>query len=140
MKQPILYSFVRFRPYVETGEFVNVGLLMCEPEKRKLTYRLIAKNDKRVRNFFYDSPIFENFREVIDTELRYITEQEFHFSMEEMARFFHHYVDIKEGAVQYSNAAVGVVDDPQGYFNYLYSKYIHLEEAKSPHSSYLPNA
>lgn len=132
MKQPILYSFVRFRPYIETGEFVNVGLLMCEPEKRKLTYRLVDKDNQRVKQFFYDRDIFTHTRDLIDEELRYITSQTFDFNVEEMARFFHNYVDVKEGNVQYSNAAVGVVDDPQTYFDTLYKEYIssNLDSAR----------
>lgn len=131
MKQPILYSFVRFRPYFETGEFVNVGLLMCEPEKQKLSYQLVAKNDKRVNDFFYRSNIFNNIRDTINEELQHITSQVFNLTPQEMATFFHHYVDVKEGIVQYSNAAVGLVDDPQAYFNNLYTKYIHLAGIKS---------
>lgn len=131
MKQPILYSFVRYRPYFETGEFVNVGLLMCEPERKKLTYRLVSKNNKRVTNFFYRSKLFENVRETINEELQYIVNQSFDLTPQEMARFFHHYVDVKEGIVQYSNAAVGIVDDPQAYFNNLYTKFIHLGGVKS---------
>nr|WP_314023301.1 DUF3037 domain-containing protein [uncultured Haemophilus sp.] len=124
MKQPILYSFVRFRPYVETGEFVNVGLLMCEPEKKKLTYRLVPKNNKRVNDFFYKSKMFETVRETINDELQYIVNQSFTGSAQEMATFFHHYIDIKEGIVQYSNAAVGIVDNPQDYFDRLYAQFI----------------
>lgn len=131
MKQPILYSFVRFRPYFETGEFVNVGLLMCEPEKKKLTYQLVPKNNKRVNDFFYKSKMFETVRETINDELAYIVSQEFKFSPQEMATFFHHYVDVKEGVVQYSNAAVGVVDDPLEYFNQLYTQFIQNAGVKS---------
>ena len=114
MKQPILYSFVRYRPYFETGEFVNVGLLMCEPERKKLTYRLVNKNNKRVTDFFYRSKLFESVRDTINEELQYIVNQHFdEMSAQEMARFFHHYVDVKEGIAQYSNAAVGIVDQEQ---------------------------
>src|SRR3712207_8881695 len=83
MKQPILYSFVRYRPYFETGEFVNVGLLMCEPERKKLTYRLVNKNNKRVTDFFYRSKLFERVRETINQELSYIVNQSFDFSPQE---------------------------------------------------------
>ncbi|NBI12527.1 DUF3037 domain-containing protein [[Haemophilus] felis] len=131
MKQPILYSFVRYRPYFETGEFVNVGLLMCEPERRKLTYRLVSKNNKRVNDFFYRSKLFEQIRETIDDELKYIVSQAFNVSAKEMAQFFHHYVDVKEGIVQYSNAAVGQVDDPQTYFNKLYTQFIQNAGVKT---------
>lgn len=131
MKQPILYSFVRYRPYFETGEFVNVGLLMCEPECQKLTYRLVNKNNKRVTDFFYRSKLFESVRETINQELDYIVNKSFDFSPQEMARFFHHYVDVKEGIVQYSNASVGIVDDPQAYFNELYTQFIQNAGVKN---------
>lgn len=132
MKQPILYSFVRYRPYFETGEFVNVGLLMCEPERKKLTYRLVNKNNKRVTDFFYRSKLFESVRNTINEELQYIVNQHFdEMSAQEMARFFHHYVDVKEGIAQYSNAAVGIVDDPQQYFNQLYTQYIQNAGVKN---------
>ncbi|WP_427833699.1 DUF3037 domain-containing protein [Actinobacillus pleuropneumoniae] len=131
MKHPILYSFVRYRPYFETGEFVNVGLLMCEPESKKLTYRLVSKNNKRVNDFFYRSKIFESVRDTIDNELQYIVNQPFDVSPQEMATFFHHYVDVKEGIIQYSDAAVGVVDDPQTYFNNLYHQFIQNAGVKT---------
>lgn len=131
MKQPILYSFVRFRPYFETGEFVNVGLLMCEPEKRKLTYRLVPKNNKRVNDFFYKSKMFETIRETINDELQYLVAQPFKGNAQDMANFFHHYVDVKEGIVQYSNAAVGMVDDPQAYFDSLYHQFIQNAGVKT---------
>ncbi|MDP8079768.1 DUF3037 domain-containing protein [Phocoenobacter skyensis] len=134
MKTPILYSFVRFRPYIETGEFVNVGLLMCEPQTQKLTFGLVPKNSGRVNHFFYNSRIFEEIRDTINSELKYIkkiVENDFRFSPEEVARFFHNFVDCKEGIVQYSNAVVGVVDDPQANFSQLYREYIHFGGVKS---------
>lgn len=123
MKQPILYSFVRFIPYFETGEFVNVGLLMCEPEQRKITYRLIEQDNPRVNHFFPNS-LFPKVRETLSLELADLNHQQFGGSSEEMARFFHHYLDRKEGIVQYSQPAVGIVDDPQSYFDEIYSKFI----------------
>lgn len=131
MKQPIMYSFVRFRPYFETGEFVNIGILMCEPELRRLSYRLVPKNNKRVNQFFYNSHIFEEMRDIVNEQLRYIIEQEFTFNTAEMARFFHHYIDIKEGGIQYSDAIVGLVDDPKNYLDDLYHKFICLGGVKN---------
>lgn len=31
------YNLVRFRPYIETGEFVNVGVIMFIPEHQRVT-------------------------------------------------------------------------------------------------------
>lgn len=125
MRQPILYSFVRYRPYIETGEFVNVGLLMCEPEKKNLTFELVNKNSKRVNHFFSRSKMFKNIRDTINEELNYIVTQPFdHLTPQEMANFFHHYVDVKEGIVQYSEASMRLVEDPKGCFKQLYRNFI----------------
>lgn len=46
------YSIIRFLPYKETGEFVNIGVVACCPEAGFLNYRLEAKKTKRVTDFF----------------------------------------------------------------------------------------
>lgn len=125
--KPMLYSFVRFRPYFESGEFVNVALLMCEPNERRLTYRLVDKDNKIIDDFFYNTHIFAQHWNMINKELDYIVNQKFDFSREEMIRFFHNYVDCSEGILQYSHARGGLVDDPQQYFDELYAKYIERE-------------
>lgn len=37
MKNTILYSFVHYVPFVETGKFTNAGILMRDPKKQKLS-------------------------------------------------------------------------------------------------------
>ncbi len=46
-----LYSIIRFLPYVETGEFANVGIVLFSPDARYFDFRLLAKL-RRVTNFF----------------------------------------------------------------------------------------
>ncbi|WP_040976837.1 DUF3037 domain-containing protein [Necropsobacter massiliensis] len=127
MKTPILYSFVRFLPFFESGEFVNIGLLMCEPNAKKLTYRIVKKNDIRVNHFFRQSKIFYDVHPMINEQLRYIVDKissvPFNTN-DEMINFFHHYTEQKDGLFQFSNAAVGLVDDPVAKFNELYEKFI----------------
>lgn len=51
-KIPCLYSIVRFAPFVETGEFANVGVIMIAPEQRFLDFKLLIQRHSRVTHFF----------------------------------------------------------------------------------------
>lgn len=46
------YAIVRFAPYVETGEFANVGVLMMAPRLRYFGFRLETRRHGRVTRFF----------------------------------------------------------------------------------------
>jgi hypothetical protein len=46
------YAIVRFSPFIETGEFANVGLVMYAPEVRFFGFKLLGNRYARVTNFF----------------------------------------------------------------------------------------
>lgn len=46
------YSIVRFAPFVETGEFANVGVLLICPEFGFLDYRIESRRVARISRFF----------------------------------------------------------------------------------------
>jgi hypothetical protein len=46
------YALLRFRPFVETGEFANVGVVLLSPEGRFFGYKLLTKYG-RITQFFH---------------------------------------------------------------------------------------
>lgn len=46
------YAIVRFMPYIETGEFANVGILLWAPKIRYLGFKLLRKKHARITQFF----------------------------------------------------------------------------------------
>jgi hypothetical protein len=48
------YAIVRFMPFVETGEFANVGIIMMSAKGRYFGFKLQTNRHKRVTNFFDD--------------------------------------------------------------------------------------
>ena len=48
------YAIVRFAPFVETGEFANVGIVMIAPRQRYFQFELELKRYRRITNFFDD--------------------------------------------------------------------------------------
>lgn len=59
-KIPCLYAIVQFRPFVETGEFANVGIVMMAPEQRYFGFKLMYSRHARVTHFFeqLDAKVF----------------------------------------------------------------------------------
>ena len=51
-KIPCLYAVVHFAPFVETGEFANVGIIMMAPEQRYFGFKLMGRRHSRVTHFF----------------------------------------------------------------------------------------
>lgn len=48
------YAIVRFAPFVETGEFANVGIIMMAPKQRYFGFELELKRFARITHFFND--------------------------------------------------------------------------------------
>jgi hypothetical protein len=64
------YALLRFRPFVETGEFANVGVVLLCPEGRFFGYKLL-KTYARVTQFFHqlDRRIYLNGKALFVEEL-----------------------------------------------------------------------
>lgn len=54
------YAIARFMPFVETGEFANVGVVLFAPKARYFGFKLLGRRDARVTNFFdqFDGQVF----------------------------------------------------------------------------------
>lgn len=52
MKGIFRYSIIRFRPYAETGEFANIGVIVFDLETGEAEFRLARKRFARIGNFF----------------------------------------------------------------------------------------
>ncbi len=55
-----LYTVVHFAPFVETGEFANVGIVIMAPNERLFDFKLMGRRHSRVTQFFeqLDAKVF----------------------------------------------------------------------------------
>lgn len=60
MKTACHYAIVRFMPFVETGEFANVGVVLFAPNARYFGFKLLGNRYARVTHFFeqMDTKVF----------------------------------------------------------------------------------
>lgn len=65
------YAIVRFMPFVETGEFANVGVLLYAPKSRYFGFKLLVNRHARVTNFFeeLDGKVFRSVMSAFREEL-----------------------------------------------------------------------
>lgn len=65
------YAIVRFMPFVETGEFANVGIIMMSAKARFFGFKLLTKRHARVTDFFddLDARVFKGAMADINDEL-----------------------------------------------------------------------
>ncbi|PSF10433.1 DUF3037 domain-containing protein [Marinobacter halophilus] len=65
---------MRFMPYVETGEFANVGILLWIPKQKTLLFKLLRRKYGRITQFFeeLDKQVYLKAMADLDTELHRI--------------------------------------------------------------------
>lgn len=65
------YAIVRFMPYIETGEFANVGILLWAPKTCYLGFKLLRKKHARITQFFeeLDRAVYLKTMANLDAEL-----------------------------------------------------------------------
>lgn len=68
------YAIVRFMPYVETGEFANVGVLLWIPKQKTLLFKLLRRKYGRITQFFeeLDKQVYLKAMNDLDVELQRI--------------------------------------------------------------------
>lgn len=73
---PCLYAIIRFCPFVETGEFANVGIILMSPDHRYFGYKLMGKRHARVTQFFedLDAQVFKATMHTLQEELKRISD------------------------------------------------------------------
>ncbi len=129
------YTIVRFAPYVETGEFANVGILLMAPKARFFGFKLQTRRYKRIAGFFeeLDSKLYREAIRAVDEEL-----QRIHAILKtngfdgrkavndtEFARqVFADVVRPRESIIRFSDPGVVLADDPKEKLTELFGFYV----------------
>lgn len=137
------YAIVRFLPYPETEEFVNLGVVVACPAQQYFDFRLETIKRDRVTGFFpeLNADVLIKGRRFFQTELERVREglkaksgrqAEFAFSIEEFSRLFCEVVKPRESLFRYSSIGVRLADSPAEALEYLYGHYVDRMFAKQP--------
>ena len=69
------YAIVRFTPFIETGEFANIGIVLISPKRRFFGFNLASKRYGRITQFFKEINIsvYKNTVNNLKDELERVT-------------------------------------------------------------------
>ncbi|WP_347258202.1 DUF3037 domain-containing protein [Methylocaldum sp.] len=135
MKTACHYAIARFMPFIETGEFANVGVVMFAPNARFFGFKLLVNRHARVTNFFeqmepkvYKAAIrtLREELERIDGMLKQMGTDRRMKNLDRMGALtlWTEIVKPRETMLRFSDSRVVLADDPQAKLKELYAYYV----------------
>ena len=123
---PVMYALVRFRPFAETEEFANVGVLVCCPELNFIDYRMIAPQVNRVPQFFdrFDKTQYKAIITDFAKVLKNLVEQGRNTDSKDKRYLFEAFVHPREAVITLSNYRVVMSENPRNELNRLFEHYV----------------
>lgn len=132
------YTVIRFLPYPETGEFVNLGIAIGCPDTHWFDYRMETRRVDRITNFFpelkHNKEAFIAGRKLFRGELDRIRARlndggvKTQLQFKERARLFNDaflaLLRPREEAFCFSNARTCLTDDPKTVLDDLFEHYV----------------
>lgn len=104
MKTLYQYAIVRFLPFAETGEFANVGIVLCTPDVGVFAFQLITAPSVRVQQFFpqLDNALLPRTIELLTNELTRIQKLAEQQSSTQLLATFEELIRPREQLIRYS--------------------------------------
>jgi hypothetical protein len=129
------YAIVRFMPFVETGEFANVGIVLFCPNARFFGFKLLVNRHARVTNFFeqLDPKVFRLSMRTFREEMERIqsmrremgTDRRFKDTDREGAlRLWQEIIKPRETMLRFSESRLVLADDPRTKLSEVYQYYV----------------
>ena len=128
------YALLRFRPFVETGEFANVGIVLMAPQADFFGFRLL-KQYGRITQFFHqlDRKVYLDGRDLFKEELERFAGDLRRLALDgrktqpdlTLARnLFAELVRPREAMLQFSDQRIALADDPKAKLDALFDHYV----------------
>ena len=129
------YSVIRFLPYPETEEFVNVGVLACCPQVGWMNFSLELRKTKRINDFFpeLDIEIYRAGRQHLVSELERLTaeycivdtnQRVLPTHQQYVSGIFAEIIRPREELFRFGNPATLLTADPHADLKALFNHYV----------------
>lgn len=134
------YAVLRFTPYRETGEFANVGVIVCAPQAGFFGFQCNHRLGKRLRGFFPELRL-DIYRDAVRgmeallTDLREqlgrkaLAADDLH---EAIVGRFHELVRTREGLLTFGPAGAILAETPQQALDELHQRMVMRQFAQQP--------
>ena len=139
------YAMVRFAPDRETGEFVNVGVVLYCREAGFFAARLELQRQKRVADFFpeSDARVFEEAQRFLQAECERVKVLlcDPRAGLDDAARLgvFRELVKPRESLLRFGEIGTAMAADPAKLIETLFERYVNRSAARRLTSAPLVN-
>jgi hypothetical protein len=116
------YAVLQFVPYMETGEFANVGVVLVCPQTGYFGFQLQTRKHKRITDFFDELPkqVYQRSVQIMLGELKRTAEQAEKVAQaaiadraEYLRLLFDALIHPRETLMRFSQSRVVMADDPE---------------------------
>ena len=130
------YALVRFVPYPESEEFVNVGFVLLDGLNRRLMFRLETERFERVHDFFpaLDPKVYPGACELLSGELQRLCnlvngdpasgQPPLDRNEQGLKTLFQDIVRPREGLIDFSGIRTLLTDDVEAELDKLFAHYV----------------
>lgn len=128
------YAVLRFLPYPETGEFVNLGVVVHCADTGFLGVELERKRLRRVTNFFPEliKDQFKTAQDAVWTELERVRDQMTALGQPELKRrVFRELVRPRESIFRFSEVKTVLTNHPRELVGELFAQYVRRHFAQT---------
>jgi len=146
MKTPTVcnYAVIRFLPYPETEEFVNIGIVMVDMMGRRIHHRVETSRRTRVTAFFpeLDYEVYKAARTVCVDELNRVGQMvnghakdgqgELSLDDQGLTQLFRDVVKPRESLIRYSGIRTVFTKNPKSKLEALFRHYVERQFADRP--------
>lgn len=133
-KMACQYALLRFRPFVETGEFANVGVVLLCPEGRFFGFKLLKKYG-RITKFFHqlDGRVYLNGKALFSEELQRVGQLLRSNALDGRKRvidvpfavnLFAELTRTRDAMLQFDERRMVLAGDPKAKLNELFDYYV----------------
>jgi hypothetical protein len=134
------YAVLRFLPYPETGEFVNIGVVVHCADTGFLGVELERRKRSRVTNFFPEllKDQFKTAQDAIWTELERVRDQMVHLGQIDLKRrVFRELVRPRESSFRFSDIKTVLTDEPRDLVQTLFNQHVrrHFAQTREHHEA-----
>ncbi|WP_293005340.1 DUF3037 domain-containing protein [Nitrosomonas sp.] len=129
------YTIVRFSPFIETGEFANVGIVLMAPSQRYFASKLETQRYGRITRFFeeLDKKLYTQAIHILKIELERLHQVlkahgfDRRFKVNDVnfaQQLFVELIRPRENIVRFSEPRIILVENPKEKLNELFSFYV----------------
>ncbi|GHA74414.1 hypothetical protein GCM10009007_14250 [Formosimonas limnophila] len=121
-----MYSLVRFRPFAETEEFANVGVLACCPSLNFIDFKIVSPAANRVPLFFdrFDKARYRTIISEFKETLKDLVFKGLNLDGAGKRLLFQAFVHPREASITMSAYRVVMSDDPSNELSRLFEHYV----------------